>query len=220
MRVPLRRPVPVVLLVVALGLVAGGIAYASIPDSNGVIHGCYSKTSGALRVIDTGRGQRCGSTELALQWNQTGPKGPTGLKGQQGVRGPTGQVGSKGSTGQQGSRGATGPTGAGGAAGSNGPTGARGPTGAIGPSGPQGTFNSADHNLVEVTTSITSYATYGYAYCSQGQHVVSGGFVFPHDYSFRIPISRPLLDPDGWEVEIYVDNPGPDAHFEVWALCS
>ncbi len=38
---------------------------ASIPDSSGVIHGCYAKTSkgqqpaGALRAIDTGHGQVC-----------------------------------------------------------------------------------------------------------------------------------------------------------------
>src|SRR6266700_3146585 len=35
----------------------GGAAYAVIPDSNGVIHACYSKTGGALRVSDTGPGR-------------------------------------------------------------------------------------------------------------------------------------------------------------------
>ena len=35
-----------------LALAVAGIAYAAIPDSSGVIHGCYSKT-GALRVIDS-----------------------------------------------------------------------------------------------------------------------------------------------------------------------
>jgi hypothetical protein len=29
-------------------VVAGGVAYATIPDSNGVIHACYKKTTGAL----------------------------------------------------------------------------------------------------------------------------------------------------------------------------
>jgi hypothetical protein len=28
-----------------MGLAAAGIAYASIPDGNGVIHGCYQKNS-------------------------------------------------------------------------------------------------------------------------------------------------------------------------------
>ena len=33
-------------------LVTAGIAYASIPDSSGVIHGCFGKSGGDLRVID------------------------------------------------------------------------------------------------------------------------------------------------------------------------
>ena len=37
--------------VVAGLALAGGVAYATIPDANGVIHGCYKK-SGDLRVID------------------------------------------------------------------------------------------------------------------------------------------------------------------------
>jgi hypothetical protein len=63
---------------------AGGIAYAAIPDASGVIHGCYKKSSpnqGTLRVIDTERGQTCSSSENALSWNQTGPKGATGPTG-------------------------------------------------------------------------------------------------------------------------------------------
>jgi hypothetical protein len=59
------------LVVVALGLAAGGIAYASIPDSNGVIHGCYQKNSGQLRVVDPGgAGGSCSSSESPLAWNQ------------------------------------------------------------------------------------------------------------------------------------------------------
>ena len=30
----------------------GGVAYATIPDGQGVIHACYAKSGGALRVID------------------------------------------------------------------------------------------------------------------------------------------------------------------------
>jgi hypothetical protein len=58
------------IVVVVLGLAAGGIAYASIPDSNGVINGCYQKGSGQLRVIDTGAGGACTPSENALAWNQ------------------------------------------------------------------------------------------------------------------------------------------------------
>jgi len=67
-RFPFSRRVRLgALLVVAVGFAAGGIAYASIPDPGGVIHGCYDKKSGALRVIDAGP---CGNREVALNWNQ------------------------------------------------------------------------------------------------------------------------------------------------------
>ena len=38
--------------VVALALITASAAYAAIPDAGGVIHGCYNKTSGQLRVSD------------------------------------------------------------------------------------------------------------------------------------------------------------------------
>ena len=47
-------------------MAAGGLAYAAIPDAGGVIHSCYTKSSGAWRVIDTGLGQTCKSNESAL----------------------------------------------------------------------------------------------------------------------------------------------------------
>src|SRR4029450_5112600 len=59
-----------VLGVVRLGLTAGGIAYASIPGSNGVIHGCYQKLNGQLRVIDPGTGGTWTVSENPLDWNQ------------------------------------------------------------------------------------------------------------------------------------------------------
>jgi hypothetical protein len=60
------------------GLV-GGIAAASIPDGNGVIHGCYSK-SGALKVIDSAV-KSCPAGTTELDWNQTGVQGPAGPPG-------------------------------------------------------------------------------------------------------------------------------------------
>jgi hypothetical protein len=50
---------------------AGGIAYASIPDSSGVIHSCYKTMSGDLRVIDSEAGQNCLASENSLHWNET-----------------------------------------------------------------------------------------------------------------------------------------------------
>lgn len=57
-------------------LAAGGAtaALASIPSSNGVIHGCYSST-GALRVVNA---TTCPKAEKSLSWNQKGPAGPAG----------------------------------------------------------------------------------------------------------------------------------------------
>ena len=59
----------------------GFAAYAAIPDSGQVIHGCYQRESGQLRVIDTDRGQSCRPSERALDWNQQGPKGAPGPPG-------------------------------------------------------------------------------------------------------------------------------------------
>ena len=62
---PFHRHWLVAILAVAL-IATGGLAYAAIPDSGGVIHTCYTKSSGAWRVIDTGLGQSCKANELAL----------------------------------------------------------------------------------------------------------------------------------------------------------
>jgi hypothetical protein len=84
--------------VVVIGLAAGGIAYASIPDSSRIIHGCFQKTNGQLRVIDSDKGQSCNPSENGLNWNQTGPKGATGAAGSTGSKGPTGPQGPGAST--------------------------------------------------------------------------------------------------------------------------
>jgi hypothetical protein len=88
--------------VAAIGLAAtaGGIAYASIPDSGGAIHGCYASKDGALRVIDPGAGETCDTRrETALDWNQTGPQGPQGTQGNTGATGPAGPAGPQGPAG-------------------------------------------------------------------------------------------------------------------------
>src|SRR5262245_58878879 len=51
MRMHLRGAALATLVLAALSL-AAGIAYATIPDGDGTIHGCYRKSGGALRVID------------------------------------------------------------------------------------------------------------------------------------------------------------------------
>jgi hypothetical protein len=87
-----RNVVAYLALVAALGA-AGGVAYSSIPDAQGVIHGCYDDTTGALRVIDTDGSGVCRGGETALDWNQQGQPGPTGPTGHTGVPGPEGPPG-------------------------------------------------------------------------------------------------------------------------------
>ncbi|MFY9580509.1 MAG: hypothetical protein WAQ33_14445 [Gaiellaceae bacterium] len=61
------------------------MAYATIPDSNGIIQGCYANKDGALRVIDPATSQTCLNKETAVTWNQTGPQGPVGPRGPAGA---------------------------------------------------------------------------------------------------------------------------------------
>jgi hypothetical protein len=121
-------------LVVAV-VAAGELGFASVPDSSGLIHGCYHSGSGGLfgggergelRVIDIAKGQKCNNDETAITWNQ---------KGQKGDKGDTGATGPAGATGAQGPAGARG---ASGTAGKDGAPGAPGAPGAQGPAGPAG----------------------------------------------------------------------------------
>jgi len=46
----------------------GTWAAAKIPDSGGVIHGCFKVQGGALRVIHAEHGVTCGTGEKPLNW--------------------------------------------------------------------------------------------------------------------------------------------------------
>ena len=71
------RPSPATAIALtALVVALGGAAYATIPDSNGVIRGCYQKNGGILRIVDDGA--TCRQSEQALDWNQRGQPGPPG----------------------------------------------------------------------------------------------------------------------------------------------
>jgi len=75
--------------------VAGGIAFASIPDSAGVIHGCYRSAAGdaqgQLRVVDDPA--RCRGNETPIQWSEQGVAGPPGPQGPPGEDGEDGEDG-------------------------------------------------------------------------------------------------------------------------------
>lgn len=80
---------------------AGGIAYASIPDANGVIHACYSANGTGipggtpLKIVDTA----CTNGQAEITWGQVGPQGPAGEKGDPGEKGDKGDPGEPGAPG-------------------------------------------------------------------------------------------------------------------------
>lgn len=88
----------VVAPVLVLAAAAVGIAYASIPDSGGVIHACYSPngakdTNGAqLNIIDSDSAS-CAKNHQEVTWSQTGPQGDKGDKGDKGDPGDPGPAG-------------------------------------------------------------------------------------------------------------------------------
>jgi hypothetical protein len=112
-----RKPTALALGIAVLLAVGSGVAWAQIPDGGGLIHSCYSKSGGALRVIDASV-TNCKSTETSLNWNQMGLQGPAGPTGATGAAGPQGPQGSAGPQGPAGPAGATGPAGPQGPAGS------------------------------------------------------------------------------------------------------
>ena len=113
---------PIAAGIVAL-LAVAAVAYGQIPAPDGTIWGCYTKSTGTIRVIDSGTS--CKQGETSLQWNQ---KGPAGATGPQGNAGPAGATGPQGPKGDPGATGASGP---------QGPKGDVGPAGATGPQGPR-----------------------------------------------------------------------------------
>jgi hypothetical protein len=72
-------------------LMTGGSASAGTPGDN-TISGCYSKSGGALRIIDATVAQ-CKSNETPISWNEVGLQGSIGPGGPQGPQGATGAAG-------------------------------------------------------------------------------------------------------------------------------
>ena len=157
----------------AAAVAASGVALAGIPDSSGVFHGCYSKKTGGLRLIDPSKRQKCGTGDAAVSWNAAGIswRGVWSRSSAYRVGDAVAYLGSsylavRASEGQT-------PSGsspdwallaAQGGAGSQGPKGAAGPQG---PRGPQGVMPLPD--LAKVATlgwwgGVYSSATYGFSF--------------------------------------------------------
>lgn len=92
-------------------------AHADIPH-NGIVTGCYAKSGGTVRVIDS-TVTNCSSKEVRLDWYVQGVPGPQGPIGPAGPIGPMGQPGPAGAPGASGAPGATGPAGPAGPAGTS-----------------------------------------------------------------------------------------------------
>src|SRR5260370_35163966 len=85
----------VIVGVAAGSVLAGGAAYgavSSIPDSAGVVHGCYDSGRN-LKVVDTSVTASCPEGYTSLNWNQTGIQGTQGIQGPQGPQGQQGLAG-------------------------------------------------------------------------------------------------------------------------------
>jgi hypothetical protein len=120
--------------------VAGGVAYATIPDSGKVFTACMLNNIGTVRLIDQSLSSNspmshCTSFETQVTWNQVGQQGVPGPKGNTGAQGPKGDTGAQGPTGETGPQGTPGIDGKNGAPGRDGTNGADAKDGAPGKDG-------------------------------------------------------------------------------------
>ena len=94
MKGKLIRPAVVAVAIAGALLVAGGIAYATIPDSSGVIHACYKvdpkgnlDNNATLRLIDPSATKpdsaACKNSETRPRLERAGHSGPAGDTGPQ-----------------------------------------------------------------------------------------------------------------------------------------
>jgi hypothetical protein len=156
-----RRSIATALAATIVMLAAGGVAIASIPDAGtGILHGCYSSSTGALRLINPSTREVCKKGEHAVSWNAAGitwegtwrPTTAYSVHDGVGYDGSS-YIAELPSTGKKppnnphhwsllaaaGAPGLTGATGATGPQGPQGPPGTTGATGSPGPPGPGAT---------------------------------------------------------------------------------
>jgi hypothetical protein len=160
---------------VAIFAVAGGVAYAAIPDAAGVYHGCVLK-NGTLRIIDPDTDQ-CKANERAITFNQTGQKGDPGSPGAPGQPGADGTNGTNGTDGTNGTNGAPGQPGADGKDGTNGTDGTSPTVAQLGPGNP---------NCLNGGVAITDAAGTT-AYVCSGQNGQNGTDGQPFSGTFTSP---------------------------------
>lgn len=211
----------------AVALVAS-LAFAAIPGSDGVIHGCYNTSRGNLRVIDVAT-DTCTDRETAISWNEVGPKGDAGPQGETGPAGPSGPKGDVGATGATGPAGPAGPMGPAGPRGEMGPAGPQGETGAVGAAGPQGPQGPAGISGLEtVSVQRIDQAPSNdllftlRASCPAGKKVIGGGHWISIWDRSDVYQSFPE-DERTWRISVSLDFSGiagGNIVTEVYALCA
>lgn len=206
--VPARRIVPTIIATGVLVILLASISFATIPDASGVIHGCYKRSNGNVRIIDPSAGDTCSNDEIAITWAQkgTGATGPIGPPGPQGEPGPAGPAGPEGPSGSQGLEGPAGPAGSEGPVGPAGAIGPEGPPGPMGPAGPEGpagppgvsgyTVATRTFQLVPDSSAILDVT------CPIGKYVLSAGIrSTSFNYGLILYGSYPLAN-GAWRFEV------------------
>jgi Collagen triple helix repeat (20 copies) len=212
------------LFIAAVALVLTGVAIGvtsnAYTDAGGKYYGCVTG-NGSLRVIVPGAA--CKNNEVAIDWNQTGPRGPQGMDGR------TGQQGEPGPQGIQGVPGPKGDTGPQGIQGVPGPKGDTGPQGIQGPPGPAG-VSGYQIVVAEVTVGLLSSNNVSVD-CPAGKRVVGGGVRSGAAFSdngtpayatgsrdMNVLDSFPV-DADTWFVRAYYGGPFTLADLAAYAIC-
>ena len=209
----LRRHWPASVALLALGISAGGTAYASgvllPPASVGSVQikaGAVTAPKLAANSI-TANAVKPGSLLRAdfkageLPSGQPGPVGPAGAPG---GRGPTGAAGSEGPIGPTGRPGATGPT---------------GPAGATGDRGPQGPRALSGYQLVHVDSVPMDQTVKTITVdCPPGTLVLGGGQAKSSDL-IDIQDSEPSLDHRSWTVTASIARANAGVFIAADAIC-
>ena len=207
MSIRVTRKRVVFLAVLAALVTAGGVAYATIPASDG-----------------TGIAGPAGPTGPTGATGPTGPAGPVGPQGGKGDTGAAGATGPQGPQGDPGGKGDTGATGATGPQGPQGDPGGKGDTGATGPQGATGAAGTPGVSGIQFVTQSVSLSNQSFttvtALCTGGRKVIAGGF---QQSSGDVDILESFADPvqNGWSVKGFDHVVGPGgSSFSAFAVCA
>lgn len=123
-------------------LLAIGVTFAGAQTEETIYYACVKKGSGTIKVFL--EPTECKNNEIAITWNEIGPKGDKGDPGSQGPPGLIGPQGDQGIAGDQGLQGDQG------VAGDPGPQGDQGPQGIQGEQGEPGVDPDLYYTKAEV----------------------------------------------------------------------